>query len=89
LTLGLAAGGNQPRLQAPVSRGEDLVGGEGALAARLGVDKNELDLWIRNFVRPPSDAFLKAADIVGEHELSLLKEQPNAPPSAALSGGGD
>ena len=36
------------------------------MAARLGVGKNELD-------------FLKAADIVGEHELRLLKEQPNAP----------
>jgi len=56
-------------------RAAELLGGESALAAQLGVTKNELDLWIRNFVRPPGDAFLKAADIVGEHELRLLNDQ--------------
>jgi DNA-binding transcriptional regulator YdaS (Cro superfamily) len=60
-------------------RAAELVGGESALAARLGVTKNELDLWIRNFVRPPSDIFLKAADIVGEHELRALQEQRKGP----------
>ena len=60
-------------------RAAELLGGEGALAARLGVTKDELDLWLRNFVRPPNDVFLKAADIVGEHELRMLNEQRNAP----------
>jgi len=61
-------------------RAAELVGGEAELAAQLGVTKKELDLWIRNFVRPPSDVFLKAADIVGEHELRLLQEQQKPAP---------
>jgi len=44
------------------------------------VTKKELDLWIRNFVRPPNDVFLKAADIVGEHELRVLQEQQKPAP---------
>ena len=60
-------------------RAAELLGGEGALAARLGVPKDQLDLWLRNFVRPPNDVFLKAADIVGEHELRMLNEQRNVP----------
>jgi transcriptional regulator with XRE-family HTH domain len=56
-------------------RAAELLGSEAALAARLGVTKKELDLWLRNFVRPPNDIFLKAADIVGEHELRALHEQ--------------
>ena len=59
-------------------RAAELLGGEGALAARLGVTMHELDLWLRNLVRPPNDVFLKAADIVGEHELRVLNEQRNA-----------
>ena len=51
------------------------------LTARLGVTKKELDLWLRNFVRPPNDVFLKAADIVGEHELRVLNERRNVPRS--------
>ena len=61
-------------------RAAELVGGEAELAAQLGVTKKELDLWIRNFVRPPSDVFLKAADIVGEHELRVLQEQQKPAP---------
>ena len=60
-------------------RAAELLGGEGALAARLGVTMNELDLWLRNFVRPPNEIFLRAADIVGEHELRVLNEQRSAP----------
>ena len=56
-------------------RAAELVGGESALAARLAVSENELDLWLRNFVRPPNDVFLKAVDIVGEHELRVLHER--------------
>jgi hypothetical protein len=61
-------------------RAAELVGGEAELAAQLGVTKKELDLWIRNFVRPPNDVFLKAADIVGEHELRVLQEQQKPAP---------
>jgi transcriptional regulator with XRE-family HTH domain len=60
-------------------RAAELLGGEGALAARLGVTRDQLDLWLRNFVRPPNDVFLKAADIVGEHELRMLNEQRSVP----------
>ena len=62
-------------------RAAELLGGEGVLTARLGVTKKELDLWLRNFVRPPNDVFLKAADIVGEHELRVLNERRNVPRS--------
>jgi hypothetical protein len=41
--------------------------------------RGRLDLWLRNFLRPPNDVFLKAADIVGEHELHMLNEQRNVP----------
>jgi DNA-binding transcriptional regulator YdaS (Cro superfamily) len=60
-------------------RAAELLGGEAALAARLGVTEDQLDLWLRNFVRPPNDAFLKAADVVGEHELRMLNKQ-HVPP---------
>ena len=55
-------------------RAAELVGGEDVLAARLGVPWKQLRRWIHDLVKPPPDVFVAAADIVGEHELKMLRE---------------
>ena len=56
-------------------RAAELAGGEDVLAARLGVPWKQLRRWIHDLVKPPADVFVAAADIVGEHELKMLREQ--------------
>jgi DNA-binding transcriptional regulator YdaS (Cro superfamily) len=55
-----------------LQRAAELVGGEEALARRLKVTPSHLALWLRGIVSPPCDYFLKAADIVSEHEVRRL-----------------
>jgi hypothetical protein len=45
-----------------------LAGGEVELALRLGVVPSHLHLWILGAKTPPLDVFLKAVDIVLEHD---------------------
>jgi hypothetical protein len=35
----------------------------------------QLRRWIHDLVKPPADVFVAAADIVGEHELKMLRQQ--------------
>ena len=56
-------------------RAAELVGGEAALAKRLGVTSTQLKHWLNALAKPPGDVFLKAADIVGDHELQQLRKQ--------------
>lgn len=63
-------------------RAAGLVGGEQALALRLKVTPSHLALWMNGASLPPSDIFLKAADIVAEHELRELSRRPHVPPDA-------
>ena len=55
-----------------LQRAAELVGGEEALARRLKVTPSHLALWLHGIVSPPCDYFLKAADIVNEHEVQQL-----------------
>jgi hypothetical protein len=51
-----------------------LLGGEEALALRLGVTQQDLALWIRGVARPPVKIFLEAVDIVTEDAMARLSE---------------
>jgi DNA-binding transcriptional regulator YdaS (Cro superfamily) len=68
-----------------LKRAAELVGGEEALARLLRVTPSHLELWIRGVVSPPGDVFLKAADIVNEHDLQQLQARraPAPQPSNA------
>ena len=41
------------------------VGGEHALAARLGLDVETVHSWLRGHARPPDSVFLKCLDLLG------------------------
>lgn len=56
-------------------RAAELVGGEDALAIRLGVTPNQLKVWINDLVTPPLSVFAMAAEIISQNELNLLKEK--------------
>lgn len=62
-----------------LQRAAELVGGEEALARRLKVTPSHLALWLHGTVSPPCDFFLKAADIVSEHEIQQLASRPDQP----------
>jgi hypothetical protein len=49
-------------------RAAQIVGGEAELALRLKVTPSHLHLWIRGLSDPPLDVFLRAVDIVVEHD---------------------
>lgn len=49
-------------------RAANIVGGEAELALRLNIKPNVLHLWIVGDATPPLDVFLKAVDIVVDHE---------------------
>lgn len=51
-----------------------LVGGEEALAVRLGVTQQDLALWISGVARPPVKIFLEAVDIVTNDAMARLSD---------------
>jgi DNA-binding transcriptional regulator YdaS (Cro superfamily) len=55
-----------------LQRAAEIVGGEQELALRLKVTPSHLALWIRGIETPPGNVFLRAVDLVSEHEVSLL-----------------
>jgi DNA-binding transcriptional regulator YdaS (Cro superfamily) len=61
-----------------LKRAAEIVGGEEELARRLKVTPTHLTLWIRGTVSPPGDVFLKAANIVTEHDLEDLAAKGQA-----------
>jgi DNA-binding transcriptional regulator YdaS (Cro superfamily) len=68
-----------------LKRAAELVGGEEPLARLLMVSPNHLALWIRGAASPPGDVFLRAAEIVTQHDLQQLsKPQPLPEGDAAL-----
>jgi hypothetical protein len=52
-------------------RAANIVGGEAELALRLNIKPNVLHLWIIGNVTPPLDVFLKAVDIVVQHDQHI------------------
>jgi hypothetical protein len=65
-----------------LQRAAALVGGEEALALRLKVTPSHLVLWLQGIASPPRDVFLKAADIVGDHEIQQLTAKSRDQPAA-------
>jgi DNA-binding transcriptional regulator YdaS (Cro superfamily) len=59
-----------------LKRAAEIVGGEEELARRLKVTPTHLALWLGGVVSPPGDVFLRAADIVSEHDLLQLATRP-------------
>jgi len=55
-----------------LKRAAEITGGEEELARRLKVTPSHLELWIRGLESPPGDVFLKAVDIVTEHDLQQM-----------------
>ncbi len=53
-------------------RAAEIVGGEQRLALYLGLTPSHLALWIRSAADTPDAVFLRAVDIVLEHELTQL-----------------
>jgi hypothetical protein len=59
-------------------RAAEIIGGEEALALHLGVTPSHLALWIRALGETPDVVFLRAVDVVLEHDAGQL-----SPSSAA------
>jgi len=49
-------------------RAAEILGGEVELALRLKVTPSHLHLWMRGLSVPPRDVFLRAVDLVVEHD---------------------
>ena len=60
-------------------RAAELVGGQQELARQLGVFPSHLLAWIADTSTPPIEVFLKAVDIVGDHDIQQLRP-PVVPP---------
>jgi len=56
-------------------RAAEIVGGEQELASKLNVTPSHLALWIQAIEIPSANIFLKAVDIVSEHDLSQAPER--------------
>ena len=55
-----------------LKRAAQIVGGEQALALHLKVTPSHLALWLKGLEEPTTEAFLRAVDLVSEHELAQL-----------------
>ena len=51
-------------------RAAELLGSEEALALRLNVTLGHLAWWMKDVARTPADVFLRAVDIITEHEAA-------------------
>ena len=56
-----------------LERAAEIAGGEQRLALLLKVTPSHLALWLRGIETPPTAIFLRAADLVSDHELFLLQ----------------
>ena len=57
---------------ATLRRAAEIAGGEQQLAVVLKVTPSHLALWLRGVTEPPGDVFLRAVDLISEHELARL-----------------
>lgn len=62
-----------------LERAAQIVGGEQALALHLKVTPSHLALWLKGLEEPTIEAFLRAVDLVSEHELAQLPPARRAP----------
>ncbi len=59
-----------------VRRASDILGGEPKLRKYLGVSAIALGVWLAGTERPPTDVFLKAVDVIVEHDVDELRPKP-------------
>jgi DNA-binding transcriptional regulator YdaS (Cro superfamily) len=52
-----------------LKRAAEIAGGRDQLAVQLGVVPSHLELWIEGAAPTPADIFLKAVDLISEHDL--------------------
>lgn len=52
-----------------LKRAAAIAGGEQDLATRLRVTPSALSLWLSGAEKPPQEIFLRAVDIVTEHDV--------------------
>lgn len=57
-----------------LERAAQIVGGEQALALHLKVTPSHLALWLKGLEEPTTEAFLRAVDLVSEHEVAQLPQ---------------
>jgi len=62
-----------------LQRASQIVGGEQALALHLKVTPSHLALWLKGLEEPTTEAFLRAVDLVSEHELAQLPQPQPRP----------
>ena len=55
-----------------LKRAAEIAGGEQPLALCLKVTPSHLALWLAGIETPPVDVFLRAVDIVTDHELQTM-----------------
>jgi DNA-binding transcriptional regulator YdaS (Cro superfamily) len=63
-----------------LQRAAELVGGPQELARRLGIFPSQLLPWLADTSTPPTEIFLKAVDIVGDHDIQQLRPPAVPPP---------
>ncbi len=63
----------------PLKRAAQLVGGLEQLAYRLEVTPSHLALWVAATEPTPPNVFLKAVDVIQEHDRDDLGAVPNRP----------
>jgi transcriptional regulator with XRE-family HTH domain len=61
-------------------RAAELVGSQQELARRLGIFPSHLLPWLAGTSTPPIEVFLKAVDIVGDHDNQQLTPPVVPPP---------
>lgn len=62
-----------------LKRAAQLVGGLEQLASRLEVAPSHLALWVAATEPTPPNVFLKAVDVIQEHDRDDLGSVPNRP----------
>lgn len=58
-----------------LKRAVEILGGVDQLSARLDVPIYDLRLWMRSERTPPLTVFLRAVDIISEHDIASLCER--------------
>lgn len=64
-----------------LKRAAEIVGGEQQLALHLKVTPSHLALWLQEIETPPDYIFLKAVDLVTEHDALPKASQDEGPVS--------
>jgi hypothetical protein len=64
-----------------LARAADILGGREALRRRLNVSALVLGMWMSGAEVPPTDAFLKAVDIVEQVLIDSLQKKGAGPPN--------